>query len=55
MDHISSLSVYETPTNFYIIGSDPSGSRFRTLKIDRIADKEFVANESDQDYSKGFF
>jgi hypothetical protein len=54
MDQMHSLNVYETPTHFYIIGSDPTGNRFRTLKIDRIAEKEFIVGEPDHDYSKGF-
>ncbi|KAL3082890.1 hypothetical protein niasHS_010692 [Heterodera schachtii] len=47
-----SLSVYETAAHFYIIGSDPKGKRFRTLKIDRVTDKEFIAAEPDQDYTQ---
>ena len=55
MDRVYSLSVYETPTHFYIIGSDATESIFRTLKIDRITQNEFIVGEPNHDYSKGFF
>ncbi|KAI3422374.1 hypothetical protein GPALN_012893 [Globodera pallida] len=52
MDRMCSLSVYETASHFYIIGSDLTATRFRTLKIDRMADREFIAGEPDHDYSQ---
>uniref|UniRef100_A0A915P0R5 SAC domain-containing protein n=1 Tax=Meloidogyne floridensis TaxID=298350 RepID=A0A915P0R5_9BILA len=52
MDRVYSLSVYETPTHFYIIGSDATESIFRTLKIDRITQNEFIVGEPNHDYSK---
>lgn len=50
--HLYSLSLYETSTHFYIIGSDVTKTRFSTLKIDRTSNNEFIAAEIDHDYSK---
>lgn len=50
--HLYSLSVYETPTYFYVIGSDVTKTRFNTLKIDRTSNKEFIVGEPDHDYSQ---
>ena len=53
LNHLSSISIYETPSHFYVIGSNASETRFSTLKIDRnAASNEFVAGEPDHDYSK---
>lgn len=50
--HLYSISVYETLTHFYIIGSDVTKTRFNTLKIDRTSEKDFIAGEPDHDYSQ---
>ncbi|KAI1697183.1 sacI homology domain-containing protein [Ditylenchus destructor] len=47
-----SLSVYETPTHFYVIGSDASEQKFSTLKIDRTSERDFIVGEPDHTYSK---
>uniref|UniRef100_A0A915ENU0 SAC domain-containing protein n=1 Tax=Ditylenchus dipsaci TaxID=166011 RepID=A0A915ENU0_9BILA len=47
-----SLSVYETPGHFYVIGSDASEQRFNTLKIDRTSDRDFIVGEPEHTYSK---
>lgn len=50
--HLSSISVYETPVHFYVIGADASETRFCTLKIDRLREEELAIGEPDHEYSK---
>lgn len=50
--HLYNLAVYETPTHFYVIGSDVTETRFNTLKIDRTSERDFIIGEPDHDYSK---
>ncbi|CAD5211242.1 unnamed protein product [Bursaphelenchus okinawaensis] len=52
IQHISSISIYETPFHFYVIGSDPSETRFCTLKIDRLNESEFIVGEPNHEYTK---
>jgi hypothetical protein len=52
MAPITSITIYETPIHFYVIGSDASETRFSTLKIDRSSDSEFVVGEPDHEYTK---
>ncbi|CAD5215599.1 unnamed protein product [Bursaphelenchus xylophilus] len=52
IQHISSIAIYETPFHFYVIGSDPSETRFCTLKIDRLNESEFIVGEPNHEYTK---
>uniref|UniRef100_A0A915PWV9 SAC domain-containing protein n=1 Tax=Setaria digitata TaxID=48799 RepID=A0A915PWV9_9BILA len=52
MSRLWHLSVFETPTNFYIVGSDVSKTRYRLLKIDRLRRESLNVAEVEQDYSK---
>lgn len=52
MSRLWHLSVFETPTKFYIVGSDVSKSRYRLLKIDRLGSQNLNIGEAEQDYSK---
>lgn len=49
---LCSISVYETASHFYIIGSDAAEARFSVLKVDRTAERDFVVGEPDHEYSK---
>jgi hypothetical protein len=52
--YLHSLSVYETPLHFYIVGANASETRFSTLKVVRTGatDHDFVAGEPDHDYTR---
>uniref|UniRef100_A0A914CEB5 SAC domain-containing protein n=1 Tax=Acrobeloides nanus TaxID=290746 RepID=A0A914CEB5_9BILA len=49
---LCSISVYETVSHFYIIGSDAAEAKFSVLKVDRTAERDFVVGEPDHEYSK---
>uniref|UniRef100_A0A914CYK7 SAC domain-containing protein n=1 Tax=Acrobeloides nanus TaxID=290746 RepID=A0A914CYK7_9BILA len=49
---LCSISVYETASHFYIIGSDAAEAKFSVLKVDRTAERDFVVGEPDHEYSK---
>ncbi|CAJ0927665.1 unnamed protein product, partial [Mesorhabditis belari] len=46
------VTVYETSTRFYIVGSDVSRTRFNLLKIDRLESKALLTGEPENDYSE---
>ncbi|KAL3997888.1 hypothetical protein ACH3XW_12770 [Acanthocheilonema viteae] len=46
------LSVFETPINFYIVGSDVSKTRYRLLKIGRLGVQTLDVSEVGENYSK---
>ncbi|CAG9540495.1 unnamed protein product, partial [Cercopithifilaria johnstoni] len=46
------LNVFETPTNFYIVGSDISKTRYRLLKISRLGVQTLDISEIGESYSK---
>ena len=47
-----SITIYETPLHFYVIGADAAEKRFTTLKIDRLAGNNLVVGETEHTYSK---
>lgn len=46
------LSVFETPTHFYIVGSDVSKAHYRMLKIGRLGVQTLDVSEVGESYSK---
>ncbi|CAB4378561.1 unnamed protein product [Rhizophagus irregularis] len=49
---LNKFTLYETKTNYYMVGSNQSDSRFRILKIDRSTPTELTVIEDDIIYSK---
>ncbi|CAG8525767.1 16366_t:CDS:10 [Cetraspora pellucida] len=49
---LNKFVLYETKTNYYIVGSNQSDNRFRILKIDRTTPTELNVIEDDVIYSK---
>ncbi|CAG8498388.1 1127_t:CDS:10 [Acaulospora colombiana] len=49
---LNKFILYETKTNYYIVGSNLSDNRFRFLKIDRTSPNELNVIEDDGIYSK---
>ncbi|VDN00841.1 unnamed protein product [Thelazia callipaeda] len=52
MSRLWHLTVFETSTNFYIVGSDVEKTRFRLLKISRKETQNLNIVEVEQDYTK---
>lgn len=52
MARLSHLSIFETPFNFYIVGSDASKTRYRLLKIGRLGAQTLDISEIGENYSK---
>ncbi|OZC12831.1 hypothetical protein X798_00465 [Onchocerca flexuosa] len=52
MSRLWHVSVFETPINFYIVGSDISKTRYRLLKIGRLGTQTLNIAEVGQNYSK---
>ncbi|OQV11833.1 Polyphosphoinositide phosphatase [Hypsibius exemplaris] len=50
---LSHLVLYETPTRYYIVGSNAVQSRFKVLKIDRSEPKELVIHDDRVEYNEG--
>lgn len=46
------LSVYETQTHFYFVGSDAAQKRYRLLKIDRSDPFNLNVGEVEQEYTR---
>ncbi|CAJ0575276.1 unnamed protein product, partial [Mesorhabditis spiculigera] len=46
------VTVYETGTKFYIVGSDYSRKKFNLLKIDRLESKVLLTGEPENDYTE---
>ncbi|CAG8608140.1 3388_t:CDS:2, partial [Funneliformis caledonium] len=49
---LNKFILYETKTNYYMVGSNQSDNRFRILKIDRTTPTELTVIEDDVIYSK---
>ncbi|CAG8595116.1 5586_t:CDS:10 [Ambispora gerdemannii] len=49
---LNRFNLYETKTNYYMIGSNQSDNRFRVLKIDRTSLTELNVTEDEAIYSK---
>ncbi|RKP40069.1 SacI homology domain-containing protein [Dimargaris cristalligena] len=49
---LNKVTLYETRTRYYIVGSNPSDTRFRVLKIDRTTIHNLQLVEDDVVYSK---
>ncbi|PAV87656.1 hypothetical protein WR25_15419 [Diploscapter pachys] len=49
---LRSITIYETPGRFYLVGCDSIGSRYSVLKIDRIDSKVLLTGEPETTYSK---
>ncbi|KAJ1912407.1 phosphatidylinositol-3,5-bisphosphate 5-phosphatase [Tieghemiomyces parasiticus] len=49
---LNKVTLYETRTRYYIVGSNPSDTRFRVLKIDRTTTQSLQLVEDDVVYSK---
>ncbi|VDK39352.1 unnamed protein product [Gongylonema pulchrum] len=52
MSRLRHLSVFETLSKFYIVGSDVSKTRYRLLKIDRLEPWKLNTGEAEQEYSR---
>ena len=50
---LSHLTLYETPTRYYISGSNATLSRFKMLKIDRSEPKELTIHDDRVEYNEG--
>ncbi|KAI6197273.1 hypothetical protein M3Y94_01204600 [Aphelenchoides besseyi] len=50
--HCRWLTIYETPLHFYVIGTDPSETRYSTLKIDRSSDTQLLISDPSHQYTK---
>jgi hypothetical protein len=50
---LSHLVLYETPTRYYIVGSNAVQSRFKVLKIDRSEPKELAIHDDGVEYNEG--
>ncbi|KAI6183887.1 Polyphosphoinositide phosphatase [Aphelenchoides bicaudatus] len=52
MRPLTSITIYETPIHFYVIGTDAAETSFSTLKIDRSSETELIIGEPDHSYTK---
>ncbi|KAE9553017.1 hypothetical protein FO519_003778 [Halicephalobus sp. NKZ332] len=50
--HLTSLSIYETLSHFYIIGTDATRIKYSVLKLDRNAKESFNIGEPNNEYTK---
>ena len=50
--HLTSLSIYETHSHFYIIGTDATRIKYSVLKLDRNAKDKFNIGEPNHEYTK---
>uniref|UniRef100_A0AC35TLJ5 Histone acetyltransferase n=1 Tax=Rhabditophanes sp. KR3021 TaxID=114890 RepID=A0AC35TLJ5_9BILA len=52
LDQVYHLSVFETLSNFYIIGKDITGKKFSVLTIDRSNSNELTISEQESSYNQ---
>ncbi|KAI6194548.1 Polyphosphoinositide phosphatase [Aphelenchoides besseyi] len=50
--HCRWLTIYETSLHFYVIGTDPSETRYSTLKIDRSSESQLLISDPSHQYTK---